>query len=89
MGGSASVASALVSSASSPTTSSPSIPPWIVNRLAQLDSNQGPFAKYFEHSAQENTLKSRAILVKADRVADVVGLNDELLDGLLVGLRLE
>jgi hypothetical protein len=41
-------------------------------------------ATFFEHLAHENTAKSRAILVKADQVADSLGLDDELLDGLVV-----
>jgi hypothetical protein len=45
--------------------------------------------RYFEHLARENTPKSRAILVKADQIADSLRLDDELLDGLLVGLGLE
>ena len=85
--GNASVASALVSSSQSPAP--PTIPPWIVNRLAHLDLNHGPIATYFEHLAHENTAKSRAILVKADQVADALGLDDELLDGLLAKLGLE
>ena len=72
--GNASVASALVSSSQSPAP--PTIPPWIVNRLAHLDLNSidlnhGPIATYFEHLAHEDTPKSRAILVKADQVAEL------------------
>jgi hypothetical protein len=83
----ASVASALVNSRQSPAT--PTIPPWIVNRLAHLDLNHGPVAKYFEHLAHQNTARSLAILVKADQVADALGLADALLDSLLAGLGLE
>jgi hypothetical protein len=43
----------------------------------------------FELPAHENTAKSRAILLKADQIADALGLDDELLDGLLVGLTLQ
>jgi hypothetical protein len=42
----------------------------------------GPIATYFEHLAHENTVKSRAILVKADPWADSLALDDEVLDGL-------
>jgi hypothetical protein len=89
--GNASGASALVSSASSPSPAPPTISPWILNRLAHLDLNRidlnhGPLAKFFEHLAHENTARSRAILVKADRVADALGLDEELLDGLLFKL---
>ena len=54
-----------------------------------LDLNHGPVAKYFEHLAQENTAKSRAILVEVDRISDSLGLDDTLLDGLLVGFGME
>jgi hypothetical protein len=81
------VASALVSSSQSPAPSA--TPPWLANRLALVDLNQGPVAKYFEHLADDNTAKSRAILVRADHVAGALGLDDELLDSLLVGLGLE
>jgi hypothetical protein len=67
----------------------PTIPPWLPNRLAHLDLNHGPIAKYFQHLAHENTAKSRAILVKADQVADALGLDDALLDSLMVRLKLE
>jgi hypothetical protein len=60
-----------------------------VNRLSQLDLNQGPIAKYFEHLAHDGTPNSKAILVKADQIADALSLDDELLDGLLVRLKLE
>jgi hypothetical protein len=71
-----------------------SLPPWIANRLAHLDLNKidlnhGPLANYFEHLAHENTAKSRAIVVKADQIADSLNPDDTLLDGLLVGLGLE
>jgi hypothetical protein len=80
------VASALVSSSQTPPP--PPIPPRIVNRLANLDLNHGPLSTFFQHLAHE-TAKSRAILVEADQVADAVGLDDSVLDGLLVGLGLE
>jgi hypothetical protein len=51
--------------------------------------NRGPVAKYFQHLAQEATPKSKAILVKADQVAEAMGLDDELLNGLLAELGLE
>jgi hypothetical protein len=53
--------------------------------LNRTDLNSGPIAKYLEHLAHENTAKSRAILVKADQVGDELGLDDELLDGVLSG----
>ena len=85
--GNASVASALVSSSQNPAPST--IPPWIVNRLVHLDLNGGPIGSYFEHLAGQDTAKSRAILVKADQIADSLNLDDTLLDGLLVKLGLE
>jgi hypothetical protein len=67
----------------------PALPPWIVNRLAHLDLNHGPIAKYFQHLAHEGTPKAKAVLVKADQVADSLGLDDKLIDLLLVKLGLE
>ena len=75
--------------ASSPSPSAPAIPAWIVNRLSHVDLNSGPVAKYLEHLAEEDTAKARAILVKADQVADALNLDDALLDSLLVKLGLE
>jgi len=54
-----------------------------------LQEMMGPIATYFEHLAHENTAKSRAIHVHADQVAEALGLDEELLDSLLVGLGLE
>jgi hypothetical protein len=51
--------------------------------------NSGPLATYFEHLSQKDTAKSRAILVEADQVGDALGLDEGLLDGLLVKLGLE
>jgi hypothetical protein len=70
-------------------SSPPPIPPWMVNRLALLDLNHGPLARYFENLAQENTPKAKRILVEADQLADTLGEDDTLLDGLLAGLGLE
>jgi hypothetical protein len=53
-----------------------------------IDLNQGPVATFFELLAHENSAKSRAILVEADLIADAL-LDDDVLDGLLVGLGLE
>jgi hypothetical protein len=88
-GNSGAVASALASTLSSP---SPSLPPtsaWIVDRLSHVDLDSGPVAKYLEHLTEEDTARSRAILVKADQVADALNLDDTLLDSLLVKLGLE
>jgi hypothetical protein len=51
--------------------------------------NSGPLANYFQHLAHEDTPKAKAILVEADQVAEELGLDDELLDSLLVKLVLE
>jgi hypothetical protein len=56
---------------------------------SQMQSPSGPLATFFEHLAQENTAKSRAMLVEAEESVDTLGLDDDLLDGLLVGLGLE
>jgi hypothetical protein len=45
-----------------------------VNRLTYIDIHHGPTAKYFEHLALENSAKSRTILVKADQIADMLGV---------------
>jgi len=81
--GGAAVASSLAAPASGP---SPPRPAWLVNRLSNVDINSDRLATYFEHLALEDTVQSRAIHVKADQVMDSLGLDDELLDGLLVGL---
>jgi hypothetical protein len=47
--------------------------------FGHLELNHGPIAKYFEHSARENTARPRTILLKADRINDALGLDDELL----------
>src|SRR4029077_8194226 len=85
-GGNGGAASALVSSASSPSPSLQTVPTWLVTRLSHVDLNSAPIAKYFEFLAQENTARDRAVLVKADQIADALNLDDELLDGLLVKL---
>jgi hypothetical protein len=79
----AGVASALAGASSSPSASRASTPAWIINRLSHVDLNSGAVAKYLEHLVDEGTAKSRAILVKADQVADALNLDDTLLDSLL------
>jgi hypothetical protein len=49
----------------------------------------GKLANLFHHLAHQATPKPKAILVQADQVADEVGLDDEVVDGLVVRLRLE
>ena len=41
---------------------------------------------YLTHLAHEATVKAKTILSEADQIADELGLDDELLEGLLVGL---
>jgi hypothetical protein len=64
------------------------IPRWLVNRLQNADLNSGPIARFFEHLAEQNTPGTRKILVAADKVADNLGLDHELLDSLLADLGL-
>ena len=44
-------------------------------------------AKYFEHLAHENTTKAESILMEADQLAEELGLDEELLNSLVVGSR--
>jgi hypothetical protein len=70
----------------SPHSALPPIPTWIFNWLGHVDLNHGPIAKYFEHLAHEDTAKARSILIKADQIADELGLDDELLNSLIAAL---
>jgi predicted outer membrane repeat protein len=81
--GDSGVASALTNTSSSPSPSLAAIPAWIVNRFSHVDLNSGPVATYLEHLAEEDTAKSRAILVQLDYLADALNLDDTLLDSLL------
>ena len=69
------------------TSALPVIPTWISNRLTHLDLNHSPLAKYFEYLAHEGTAKAKEVLLEADRIADELGLDDELLDELVAGLK--
>jgi hypothetical protein len=80
---------AFASTSSSLSATPSAIPPWLGNRLAHPDLNHGPVAKYFQHVAHEGTPKAKAILVKADQVANALNLDDTLLDSLLVRRKLE
>jgi hypothetical protein len=73
------------------TTSGPNVelPRWLVNRLESIDLNSGLAAGFFHRLAEQNTPRSRELLVKADQVADALGLDDTLLDNLLADLGLE
>ena len=86
------VASALASGSSSSSLTFPTLPTWIANRLIHLDLNHldlnhGPIAKYFEHLAREHAPKAKSILVEADQIAEELGLEDELLEELVAGLK--
>jgi hypothetical protein len=48
-----------------------------------LDLNHVPLANFFQHLAHEATPKAKAILVKGDEVAEGMGLDDEVVDGVL------
>jgi hypothetical protein len=61
----------------------------VPSRLAHLDPNHGPIATFFQHLAHEGTPKAKAILGEADEVADALNRDDEVLDGVVVGLGLE
>jgi hypothetical protein len=81
------VASAL--SVAAPSSSTGSAPKWLVNRLEHVDLNSGAAAKLFQHLADANTPRSRALLQKIDSAADALGLDDAFLDSLLGDLGLE
>jgi len=83
------VASALSVPSAGGALASAGVPRWLVNRLQNVDLNSGPIARYFEHLAEQNTPGTRKILVAADKVADNLGLDHELLDSLLADLGLE
>ena len=50
--------------------------------------NSGEIADYFRQLAAEDTADDRSILVEADQAAGELGLNDDLLEGLLADLGL-
>jgi hypothetical protein len=78
------IASALASMSSISSGTPTAIPTWIANRLTRADLNNGPLAKYFEHLAHEGTQQAKSVLVEAEQVAEELGLDDELLDELVV-----
>ena len=79
--GDAGIASALASSASVSSTTPP-VRFAILNAPAHRELYQSPIAKYFELLAQAGAVKAKAMLTDAHPL----GLDDELLDSLLVGL---
>ncbi len=82
------VASALSTASAGGALSSAGVPRWLVNRLQNVDLNSGPIARFFEHLADQNTPGTRKILVAADKVADELGLEHDLLESLLEDLGL-
>jgi hypothetical protein len=78
------MASALATAATNPST--PSVTAWIAERISQLDLNYDPIASDLVSLALANTPEAKLILVTPDQVADSLGLDDELLDSLLVEL---
>ena len=62
---------------------------WLASRLENVNLNSGVAATIFEALAVADTKLTRSILVEADKVADQLGLDDTLLDSILVDLGLE
>ncbi len=62
---------------------------WLSSELTNVNLNSGATATIFEALATADTKLARSILVEADKVADELGLDGDLLDTLLVDLRLE
>ena len=76
------------------TTSGIQIPPWLANRLANINLNTGIAATTihdFECAAEGTgpaAKLARRILVDADKIADALDLDDHLLDSVLTDLGL-
>ena len=62
---------------------------WLSSELKNVNLNSGAAATIFEALAAADTKLTRSILVEADKVADELGLDDSLLDSILVDLGLE
>jgi hypothetical protein len=62
---------------------------WLASRLENVNLNSGVAATIFEALAVADTKLTRSILTEADKVADQLGLDDTLLDSILVDLGLE
>ncbi len=62
---------------------------WLSSELTNVNLNSGVAATIFEALATADTKLTRSILVEADKVADELGLDNELLDSILVDLGLE
>ncbi len=77
------------SSLSTTTSSTSSAPAWLVSRLESAgDLNSGEIADYFRQLAAEDSTADQETLLEADQAAGDLGLNDDLLDGLLADLGL-
>ena len=86
--GDSGVSSGLAATSTSTSTTS-TAPAWLVNRLTSAgDLNSGKIADYFRQLAAEDTADDRSILVEADQAAGELGLNDDVLEGLLADLGL-
>ena len=83
MSGSISSSTAVLNSALASPSPGPASPASVVDQFRRADSGDDPIAKFFEHLAHDDTAKVRPILLQADRVADALGPDDELLDLLL------
>ncbi len=84
------VASAMVNTAGT-TAPKVQLPRWVTKALGHLDLshvdlNHGPVARLFQQLAESNTQAAKKLLAEADRIADALGLDDELLDSLVEGL---
>ncbi len=62
---------------------------WLASQLENVNLNSGVAATIFEALAVADTKLTRSILTEADKVADQLGLDDTLLDSILVDLGLE
>ena len=63
-------------------------PGWLTNRLGAAIAS-GKLDNLFQHLAEVDSPGSRKLLLKIDAVADDLGIQDDVLDSLLVGLGLE
>jgi len=63
--------------------SNPTVPAWIATRLASVDLNGGVVAKVFNYLDHVHSTGALKILEAVDKVADTLGLDDDLLDSIL------
>jgi len=80
------VASALAVTPTTYSAPKPQVTGGVSKGLDHTDANSGPVAKLFQQLADSNTPAAKKILIEADRIADALGLDDELLDDLVKGL---